>query len=191
MRRLSSLAIRSSSRRRKRVSVSSRPWNLSGGGRRLLASRRQWSSASESSPPRRVAIAVPSTPTMSPRSRWTSSSKASAPSRSSRACSWIWPLPSRRSRKQALPWPRRATMRPATRWRDSVSIPGASPSWAARTSAMSSRSANSCGNGSIPASRIRSSFSRRSRRTSESFGSSVGSLIAARAYRPLRPSRFW
>ena len=36
MRRLSSLAIRSSSRRRKRVSVSSRPWNLSGGGRRLF-----------------------------------------------------------------------------------------------------------------------------------------------------------
>jgi lysyl-tRNA synthetase class 2 len=41
IRRLSSLAIRSSSRRRKRVSVSSRPWNLSGGGRRLLASSRQ------------------------------------------------------------------------------------------------------------------------------------------------------
>ena len=35
-----------------------------------------------------------------------------APSRSSRAWSWIWPLPSRRSRKQALPWPRRATMPP-------------------------------------------------------------------------------
>ncbi len=60
---------------------------------------------------------------------------------------------------------------------DSVSIPGASPSWAARTSAMSSRSANSCGKGSIPASRSRSSFARRSARTSESFCSS-GSLTA-------------
>src|SRR5260221_2551980 len=184
MRRLSSLAIRSSPRRRNRVSVSSSPWNLSGGGRRLLASRRQWSIASDSSPPRLVAIAMPSAPTMSPRSRSTSSANASSPSRSSRAWSWIWPLPSRRSRKQALPCPRRATMRPATRCRESVSIPAASPSCAARTSAMSSRWENSCGNGSIPASRIRSSFCLRSRRTSESFGSSLGSLIAARAYRP-------
>ena len=64
---------------------------------------------------------------MSPRSRWTSSSNASGPSRSSRACSWIWPLASRRSRKAALPWPRRAIRRPATRWRESVSIPGRQP----------------------------------------------------------------
>src|SRR3954447_2062226 len=91
------------------------------------------------------------------------------------------------SMKQALPWPRRATIRPATRWRDSVSTPGASPSCAARTSAISSRPANSCGNGSIPASRIRSSFSRRSSRTwerSRSGCSGVGSLIERRAYRP-------
>src|SRR6476659_590835 len=182
--RLSSLAIRSSSRRRKRVSVSSRPWNLSGGGRRLLASRRQWSIASESSPPRRVASAVPSTPTKSPRSSSTSSSKASSPSLSAVACSWIWPVPSRRSRKAALPWPRRATIRPAMRWRESVSTPATSPSWAARTSAISSRSSKECGKGSIPASRSLSSFWRRSRSTSE--GCSSGSLMQARAYRPLR-----
>src|SRR6478672_225930 len=88
--------------------------------------------------------------------------------------------------KQALPWPRRATIRPATRWRESVSAPAWSPSWAARTSAISSRPENSCGNGSIPASRIRSSFWRRSSRTWErSCGCcSGGSLIEARAYRP-------
>src|ERR1700733_11067073 len=75
-------------------------------------------------------------------------------------------------------------MRPATRCRDSVSIPAASPAWAARTSAMSSRWENSCGNGSIPESRMRSSFCRRSRRTSESCGSVDSPLIGARAYRP-------
>src|SRR5690349_18005321 len=119
---------------------------------------------------------------MSPTSRWTRSSKASDPSRSSRAWSWIWPVPSRRSRKAALPWPRRAAMRPATRCRDSVSTPGASPSWAARTSEMSSRSPNSCGKGSIPAARLRSSFSRLSLRTSES-SCSCGSPLMGRAYR--------
>src|SRR3954454_8220143 len=50
---------------------------------------------------------------------------------------------------------------------------------------MSSRPENSWGNGSTPASRIRSSFSRRSRRTSESSCCSVGSsLIGERAYLP-------
>src|SRR3954451_7528531 len=91
------------------------------------------------------------------------------------------------SMKQALPWPRRATIRPATRCRDSVSTPGASPSCAARTSPISSRPENSCGDGSIPASRIRSSFSRRSSKTWESSCScscSAGSLIEGRAYRP-------
>src|SRR6185437_6867939 len=56
------------------------------------------------------------------------------------ACSWIWPLPSRRSMKAFLPWPRRAAIRPATRWRESVSAPGASPSCSARTAAISSPS---------------------------------------------------
>src|SRR6201996_2301298 len=79
--------------------------------------------------------------------------------------------------KQALPWPRRATIRPATRCRDSVSAPACSPSCSARTATISSRSENSCGNGSIPASRIRPSLSRRSWRTSESCGSSVGSAL--------------
>src|SRR6201996_4011499 len=79
--------------------------------------------------------------------------------------------------KQALPWPRRATIRPATRWRESVSEPAARPSCSARTAAISSRSENSCGNGSIPASRIRPSLSRRSWRTSESCGSSVDSAL--------------
>ena len=32
-----------------------------------------------------------------------------------RAWIWSWPVPSRRSRKEALPWPRRAIRRPATR----------------------------------------------------------------------------
>ena len=57
-------------------------------------------------------------------------------------------------------------------------LPGASPSCAARTSAISSRPANPCGNGSTPASRIRSSFSRRSASTSESFGSSGCAQLA-------------
>ena len=48
--RASSLAIRSSSRWRKRVSTSFRPWNLSGGGRRLLASTAKSSTRSVSSP---------------------------------------------------------------------------------------------------------------------------------------------
>ena len=56
----------------------------------------------------RVANAVPSTPTMSPRSSASRAACGSSPSTSSRACSWIWPLPSGRSRKAALPWPRRA-----------------------------------------------------------------------------------
>src|SRR6185295_18590245 len=71
--------------------------------------------------------------------------------------------------------------RPATRWRDWVSSPGASPWWAARTSEISSRSPKPCGNGSTPASLRRSSFSRRSLRTSDSSGFS-GSLMKSRAY---------
>src|ERR1700729_157504 len=81
------------------------------------------------------------------------------------------------SMKAFLPWPRRAVIRPATRWRESVSTPAANPSCSPRTATISSRSENSCGNGSIPASRIRPSLSRRSWRTSESWGSSVGSAL--------------
>src|ERR1700742_3208491 len=79
--------------------------------------------------------------------------------------------------KAFLPWPRRAVIRPATRWREVVSSPAPSPSCSPRTATISSRSENSCGNGSIPASRIRPSLSRRSWRTSESCGSSVGSAL--------------
>src|ERR1700760_3436678 len=81
------------------------------------------------------------------------------------------------SMKAFLPWPRRAAIRPATRWRESVSTPAAKPSCSARTAKISSRSENSWGNGSIPASRIRPSLSRRSWRTSESCGSAVGSAL--------------
>ena len=63
----SSLAIRSSSRWRKRVSVSVRPWCFSGGGRSDFASSVTSSSETVSSPARERMI-VPSAPTMSPRS---------------------------------------------------------------------------------------------------------------------------
>ena len=65
--RASSLAIRSSSRWRKRVSTSVSPWCFSGGGRSDLASSSQLSSFSDSSP-RRVRKTVPSAPSRSPRS---------------------------------------------------------------------------------------------------------------------------
>src|SRR5687767_327958 len=61
---------------------------------------------------------------------------------------------------EALPWPRRALSRPATRTRSSVSTPGSRPSWSSRTAAISVRSANVCGKGSIPSSRRLSSFVR-------------------------------
>ena len=47
--------------------------------------------------------------------------------RRARACSWMRPLRSTRSRNAALPWPRRAARRPATRTRSSVSSPRAGP----------------------------------------------------------------
>ena len=73
--RASSLAIRSSSRRRKRVSTSVRPWCLSGGGRRLLASTVKSSTRSVSSP-RLLLKTVPSIPIRSPRSSSSSRSIA-------------------------------------------------------------------------------------------------------------------
>ena len=77
--RTSSLAIRSSSRWRKRVSVSVSPWCFSGGGRSDFASSVTSSSETVSSPARERMI-VPSAPTMSPRSSERSRSNASSPS---------------------------------------------------------------------------------------------------------------
>ena len=101
---------------------------------------------SESSP-RRVRIATPSTPTRSPRSRPTSRSKPSSPSSSTRACSWIRPERSTRSRNAARPPSRRAAMRPATRCATAVSSPAASASCAASTAAIGSTPSNAYGNG--------------------------------------------
>src|SRR4051812_10400253 len=105
--------------------------------------------------------ATPSTPMRSPRSRPSRVSIASAPRTSARACSWMRPLRSTRSRNAILPWPRRAARRPATRWRTSVSSPASRASWVARTSAIGSTPGYACGNGSTPSARRRSSFSRR------------------------------
>ena len=66
--RVSALDIRSSSRWRRRVSVSVSPWCFSGGGRSDFASSVQPSTATESSP-RRVLKIVPSAPSRSPRSQ--------------------------------------------------------------------------------------------------------------------------
>ena len=63
--------------------------------------------------------------------------EGSSPSTSMRACSWILPVRSTRSRNAALPEPRRAAIRPATRWASSVS----SPSPGARRRRGSPRSA--------------------------------------------------
>ena len=57
-----------------------------------------------------------------------------------------------------MPWPRRAASRPATRWRTSVSSPGWRSACVPRTAAIGSTPSNSCGNGSIPASRSDSSL---------------------------------
>ncbi len=121
--RASSLAIRSSSRRRKRVSTSVSPWCFSGGGRSDLAS--SVTSTARAGSARRAGStnATPSTPIRSPRSSPSSRSIPSAPSSSTRACSWIRPERSTRSRNAILPCPRRAASRPATRWRAAVSSP--------------------------------------------------------------------
>ncbi len=167
--RASSLAIRSSSRWRKRVSTSCRPWCFSGGGRSDLASRVK-SVMRRVSSPRRERKATPSTPTRSPISRLRSRSRPASPSSSTRAWSWIRPERSTRSRKAIRPCSRRAANRPATRCEMSVSCPGASASCAARTSETGSTSANACGNGSTPAARNASSLRRRA--ASSSLGAS-------------------
>ena len=60
---------------------------------------------------------------LSPRSSVVRRSNASSPRTSRRACSWILPVRSTRSRNAAPPPPRRAASRPATRWASSVSSP--------------------------------------------------------------------
>src|SRR5829696_7285248 len=162
--RVSSFAIRSSSRWRWRVSTSAKPWCFSGGGRSDLASNVKSSSLRESSP-RRVRKTVPSAPIRSPRSSCSSRAIRSSPSTSTRACSWIRPERSTTSRNAALPWPRRAASRPAIRARTSVSAPGGRSSCGAFTSAIGCTPGNACGNGSTPAARSSSSLRRRSIRT--------------------------
>src|SRR3954468_15787473 len=168
--RASSLAMRSSSRWRKRVSTSVRPWCFSGGGRSDLASTAK-SSTRRVSSPRLDMNAVPSTPMRSPRSRCSRRSMRSSPSTSTRAWSCRRPLRSTRSRKAILPWPRRAARRPATRCCASVSAPASRPSWAPRTSATGSTPPNSCGNGSMPSERSCSSLARRAASSSSLKGS--------------------
>ena len=91
-----------------------RPWCLSGGGRSALASSVQGVDAQrELAAPGREDRAVDAehVAEVEPDEQL----ERSAPSTSRRACSWIRPVRSTRSRKAARPWPRRAAMRPATR----------------------------------------------------------------------------
>jgi hypothetical protein len=62
-----------------------------------------------------VLNAVPSTPIRSPRSSVEQRSKRLLAEHVARACSWMRPERSTRSRNAILPWPRRAARRPATR----------------------------------------------------------------------------
>src|SRR4051812_21069521 len=163
----SSLASRSSSRWRKRVSVSVTPWNLSGGGRSDLASS-VTSSASSDSSPRRVRTIRPDAPAMSPRSRSSARPNASSPRTSSFAHTCIRPERSVMSRNAILPASRRAVTRPATRARTSVSAPGSRSSCGALAAAIVSTSGYACGNGSRPASRSSDSLRRRAASSSPS-----------------------
>src|SRR5947207_5063354 len=141
--------------------MSSRPWNFSGGASSDLASSCQPVTARESSP-RRDLKAVPSTPIRSPRSSETRRSNDSSPSASLRACNWMRPERSTRSRKAAPPWPRRAASRPATRYAWWVAWPGSRLPCAAWIVSTGTTPSNWCGNGSMPSARRRSSLARRS-----------------------------
>src|ERR1700726_3570386 len=192
--RTSSFAIRSSSRRRWRVSTSASPPCLSGGGRSALASRTKASTRSEISP-RRERSAAPSTPTRSPMSSAVSRANASSPRTSRRACSWILPLRSTRSRNAEPPDSRRAARRPATRWCSSVSSPAFRWSYAASTDAIGSTSWNVYGNALASSRRRRSAFSRRSatsrsrpwRRESSPSSDDEGPSVPLMAARLLEP----
>ena len=153
---------------------------MSGGGRRLFASSAHPSSRSESSP-RLVANTVPSTPMMSPRSRPTRRSKDSSPS-TSRARVQLDPARAVDEVDEgglAVAAPRGD---PA---RDPIAVVGLLAGVEplvrlAYARAISVRSANSCGNGSTPASRRRSSFSRRSARSCDS-GALAGGRCSSRS----------
>src|SRR3954454_18115490 len=62
----------------------------------------------------------------------------------------------------ALPMPRRAWMRPAMRYRESVSAPASRSPCAARPWAIGTTPSKACGDGSTPSARRRSSLARRS-----------------------------
>ena len=97
----------------------------------------------------------------------------SSPSTSTRACSWIRPERSTRSRNAILPWPRRAARRPATRNARPVSSPGSSSSQPVSASAAGVTPGKLCGNGSMPCARRRSSLARRAASRSETCSSSL------------------
>ena len=180
--RASSLAIRSSSRRRKRVSTSVSPWCLSGGGRRLLASTVKLSTRSVSSP-RLLLKTVPSIPTRSPRSSSSRRSIDSSPRTSTRAWSWIAPSGRRGPGTPSCParGARRAGRRRGSCRRSRCRPRG--PRTCRRSSAIGATPGNECGNGSTPCSRRRSSFARRVWRSSESSGWAGWSLTSAASSR--------
>src|SRR5680860_1188909 len=108
-RRASALTARSTSRWRKRVSVSRRPYHLSGSGRSDLPARVTPSAPTDSSP-RRERMTVPLTTSQSPTSRSATRAMTSFPTRSSctRTCSWTaWGMTS---------WPGSPTWTWATGW---------------------------------------------------------------------------
>ncbi len=105
------------------MSTSESPCHLSGSGRSALASSWKPSTFTESSP-LRVVITVPSTPTQSPRSRASNASCTSSPSTLRDTKSWTASDWSRTVANVSLPWRRSRRMRPATRTRTSVSVPG-------------------------------------------------------------------
>jgi hypothetical protein len=118
-----SLAHRSTSRWRKRVSTSDTPFHLSPKPRRASARSTHSRTCTESSP-LRVRTILPLAPTQSPSDSLEKFSKSSVTFSS--ANSWTCPEESRNVAKARRPWGRTSMTRPATATSSSVSSPGPS-----------------------------------------------------------------
>ena len=130
--RVRSLAHRSTSRWRYRVSTSATPCHLSPKLRRASAKSSHSATLTESSP-RLVRTTSPRAPIQSPRLRRTNSSNRAVTA--ARANSWTEPDASRSSAKASFPCGRDSMILPATATVSPDSSPGASPDQRATTSA--------------------------------------------------------